>query len=318
MIRCLALLPLLQPFVTVPMVRIERDLRYVRLAALSAIWGVAERIVTIVLMVELLRGHSYVFARIGGTALQAVLLFAVARWNPIALIGEVLRKGWAGRAHVRFGLTLQLKTLSDTIIAALIPGLGAKLFHPDLVGLMAWSHNVSFMVGQPLPQSVGRVVVGASHRFKRGGGELSTFSGSALLACTAVVGLALSILAATMPELLLHLFKPRWHGAAPYFAILCVVMAASVLHVFYDAGMGGSVRSAPDPGAGLAKAVSHGNGPTLLAPARGVRRIRTRGLPAQGRGGAGPREPDRLRYGAILRGRPSSGWRPLRPSSPRE
>jgi O-antigen/teichoic acid export membrane protein len=256
MIRFLALIPPLNAFLLIPMISMERGLRYRQLGMFSALWGVVERLALIALIVGGARGFSYVFSRLTGVALQALLLALLAPWRPGRLVRETLARGWRCGAQLRFGFTLQLKSLSTMLVTSVIPALGGRLFSPSDVGLLSWSHNMATMVGQPLPQQVGRVLIGASHRLSGNAGEWRTFLERALLLCTAVVSILLAVSGATMPEITLYFFRRSWDGAAAFYVVSCGVMALSILFVIYDALLVASGRASVTLVAGWAWGIS--------------------------------------------------------------
>jgi PST family polysaccharide transporter len=235
MIRRLCAIPVLSAFATVPIVLSERELSYGRIAGLMVFVAVAERLVLIALMLADKKGFSYVYARIFGVALQGACLYLVSSWSPRAMVAEVVRNGWSGARHLRFGYALLLKNASSPVGSSLIPAIGGKLFGAEAVGLVAWSHNLSSMIGLHLPQLSARVLIGASRQIGGSGDEIRHYAAKTLMSCTAVVGVAMAVLAALLPELLALVFQPRWSPAGPYFALSCLVMAAAILSTIYDA-----------------------------------------------------------------------------------
>jgi O-antigen/teichoic acid export membrane protein len=107
----------------------------------------------------------------------------------------------------------------------------------ESVGLVAWSFNTASIIGLRLPQLAGKVFTGASNKLRDSREDFTRYFEQTLFVCTVVVGTALGVLAATMPELLFFLFKPGWHNAASFFVIASAAMGFGILYSLYDAQM---------------------------------------------------------------------------------
>jgi O-antigen/teichoic acid export membrane protein len=235
MLGALALVPLLQAFITIPLVRLEREVNYGRIAKLSLAWAFLERVVLLALMFAGARGFSYVFARVFGAFLQAVSLWAVTRWSPVGHFRYVLKRGWHGSRALSFGAVFQLRSLSNLVQTSVIPGLGNRLFNVQTVGLLAWSSNTAYTLGQTLPQSLGRVVVGANSRFSEDRAGYLRGVEQALRLCTFFSSALLLILASLLGEVLTYAFHPKWYEARHFFWLAALPMIQGVLLVIYDA-----------------------------------------------------------------------------------
>jgi len=196
---------------------------------------VLERLVLVGLMFAGAKGFSYVYARVFGALLQVFMLWYFARWNPAAMLLDSIRTGWQGRADLRFGFKVQLKTVSNILQTSIIPGAGNRLFDVQTVGLLAWANNTAYTLGQSLPQAVGRVIVGSNSRYQGEPAGFRRLVEQALGFCTIFCGSVLALTAALLPELLLYLFNPRWSGAAGLFALACLPMLQAILLIVYDA-----------------------------------------------------------------------------------
>lgn len=234
MVRLLSIVPLMNALMTIPLVQIERELRYDRLALFGLAWAVLERVILIACIVAGLKGFSYVYSRLFGLFLQVASLLVLSRWSPLRLLVESARQGWQGRAHLIFGFKVQLRATSSTWVSSIIPGLGGKLLGTTEVGLIAWAHNLATMVGQPLPQSFGKVLVGYTGRFGSSPEAIRDFIGRAILVCTVISGTLLAVGGALLPDAIGLLFKPAWKDAVPFFWLSSLIMAQAIVLTIYD------------------------------------------------------------------------------------
>lgn len=235
MLSLMRVVPVLQAFVTVPLVMMERNASYGRIAKISLIWSVLERVALIGFIVSGFHGYSYAYARIFGTALQVLFLARLSPWSPFAYLRYVIAHGWRGWRELSFGAMIQLRSLSNMLQTSVIPGVGNRLFDLPTVGLLAWSNNTAYALGQTLPQSVGRVIVGSSSRMSNDRAGYLKVAEQALSLCTIFCTTLLAVVASLLTELLTYAFKPQWLGAHVLFAWACVPMVQSVLLTVYDA-----------------------------------------------------------------------------------
>jgi O-antigen/teichoic acid export membrane protein len=235
MILLLCAVPVLQAFVTVPLVRMERNTVYGKIAKLSLAWSVLERVALILFIVIGAKEYSYAYARIFGATIQMAILWAGVSWNPLQYLKLVFTKGWTGNRDLSFGMRVQFKSLSNILQTSIIPGAGNRLFDLQTVGLLAWTNNTAYTLGQTLPQAVGRVIVGSSYRLKEKRQEFLTVIEHALSFCSIFCATMLAIISAVISELLTYLFKPEWAGAKELFALACLPMIQAILLIVYDA-----------------------------------------------------------------------------------
>lgn len=235
MTRWLSVMPILGSFINVAQVKIERSLQYGRYSVYSIVANIIERSALLIFMTVGLRGFSYAYARLLGMIIQIVLFSMIHPWNPISLVSAVIKHGWTGWKYLRFGLAMLIRNLSGTLVNSVIPGIGGRMFSLTEVGRIAWAQNMATVIGTFLPQMVGRTLVAASSQLYGNREKLRDMVETSLLLCSAVLGVGLAVLSATLSELLNLIFRSGWVAAAHYFSWSCAAILLGIFYTLLDA-----------------------------------------------------------------------------------
>lgn len=246
-VQVMAATVLLSTFTVIPVVRLERALRFERLsfadlAAQFAYVGIAvplamrywhrpglaaEEATTAVWV--------FVFATVGSKLVHLILVNIESPWMP-RLSWDLQRM----RALLAFGLPFQLNGIVNVLKDNFVPTFVAFVTSPEDVGYLVWSiglaTNALFLI--PL---VSKVAFPAFSRLQHDLPALKSSIESSIRWTAATVFPATFILAALARQIVEHVYGPKWLPGLPSFYLLCLPMlnaAYSTVMVSALYGMG--------------------------------------------------------------------------------
>lgn len=238
MLRLLALGPALSALGTVPGVRLNRDLRFDRLAL--AEWGsllVGQG--TAVILAILGAG---LWSLVAGSLLTiltgSLLVNLFAPWRPRLAV-----PGRAGRALLRFGLPYQGQGLVHLAKDQAVPALGGLFFAGTQVGYLTWSQDVARWPRLPADYAA-RVAFPAFARLQQSTADLNQLLGSALRLISWLSFGAVAVGIGLTPWLVGPVFGSAWQPAVPALLIFLAqtpldALAAVLLPLIYATGQVG-------------------------------------------------------------------------------
>ncbi len=199
---------------TMPIVRLERSLRFDRLATIETTQAVVFNVVAVALAYSGFGAWSYAYAALAAESIGALLANLVSPW----------RIGWALdvpriRHHLSFGLPYQGSSVVSLIKDSITPVLIGLLLGAAAVGYINWAQMVAayaVIVLQPLA----RLYLPMFARLQAQPDALrSALERSIQLTNAIVAPLAIVTLVLARP-ITLAVFGERWLPALPYFYLL--------------------------------------------------------------------------------------------------
>lgn len=235
MLRLLALGPALSALGTVPGVRLNRDLRFDRLAL--AEWGsllVGQGTAVILAIMG-----AGLWSLVAGSLLTiftgSLLVNLFAPWRP-----RLATPGSAGRSLLRFGLPYQGQGLVHLAKDQVVPALGGLFFAGTQLGYLTWSQDVARWPRLPADYAA-RVAFPAFARLQQNIAELNQLSGSALRLISWLSFGAVAVAIGLAPRLVGPVFGSAWQPAIPTLLIFLAqtpldALAAVLLPLIYATG----------------------------------------------------------------------------------
>lgn len=213
----------LQTLRLVPMLVLERKLRFDAIARCEMLESVVQVIVTIVLAV--LRFGAW--AMVGGfwarglTGLTAIWI--ASPWRPRGRFRWEIVKELA-----QFGLPYQLNALIPTLGDFWVIPTLTRMFGEAMVGLVTWSGNIA-SIPMTINNMLVRVAYPAYSRLKDDSASLAGALQGAVRRLTAIFDLAISPFVTLCPFLIPFLLDKKWAPAVPIVQWLCAQAVVSML-----------------------------------------------------------------------------------------
>lgn len=246
-VQVMAATVLLSTFTVVPVVRLERALKFERLSFADLAAQVAYVGIAVPLAMQYWHRPGlaqeqateavwiFVFATVGSRLVHLVLVNIASPWLP-RLSWDTQRM----RDLLRFGIPFQLNGVVNVLKDNFVPTFVAFVTTPEDVGYLVWSiglaTNALFLV--PL---VSKVAFPAFSRLQEDLPALKTSIEQAVRWTAATVFPVTFILAALARQIVEHVYGPKWLPGLPSFYLLCVPMlnaAYSTVMVSALYGMG--------------------------------------------------------------------------------
>jgi teichuronic acid exporter len=160
LVRVMALSLLVTPMRTIPLLLLERKLKYRQIALLETGEGLAYHITAITCALAGLGVWSFVLGIVSRNVVGVVLAFV--------LIGKFPRFGFDKDSAVpllRFGIPMQLQSFSSVLNGAVAPVLIGGLVGPAALGYISWSGNLGTKPLQ-LAEILGRITFAGYSRLQ--------------------------------------------------------------------------------------------------------------------------------------------------------
>ena len=191
----------------VPMMALERDLKYPAIARCELIENLAQTGSTIIL--ALLGCGAWALA--GGGLLRGLVglacIWAASPWRPRGRFEFAIVRRLA-----KFGIPFQLNALAPTLLGGWMPLVVSRLLGVAAVGLVGWAVNISY-VPMMLNGVLNRVAFPAYSRLQSDPEALAGYLRSSLRRLNALLGLAVPVFVLVSPALIPLIFGHRWTPA---------------------------------------------------------------------------------------------------------
>jgi O-antigen/teichoic acid export membrane protein len=209
--RAVALTALLFPLQTVPVARLERHLRFGRLAVVEVVQAVAFNLIAVLLVWRGAGTRAVAVAVLVRALLAALLAQAVSPWPVgVALAGTRLR------SLLRFGVPFQAATWVSLIKDSLTPILLGITAGAAAVGLVDWAQTIATYPTVAL-MILQRIYVPAFARVQDRPQELGRLVDRAIQAANAIAA-PIAVVSLVLIGPVIHLgFSARWRPAQGLF-----------------------------------------------------------------------------------------------------
>lgn len=191
----------------VPMLALERDLKYPVIARCELIENLVQTGSTIVL--ALLGCGAWALA--GGGLLRGLVglacVWAASPWRPSGRFEFVIVRRLA-----RFGIPFQLNALAPTVLGGWMPLVVSRLLGVAAVGLVGWAINIA-SIPMMLNGILNRVAFPAYSRLQSDPEALAGYLRSSLRRLNALLGLTVPVFVIVCPALIPLIFGHRWTAA---------------------------------------------------------------------------------------------------------
>ncbi|MDQ3034542.1 MAG: oligosaccharide flippase family protein [Myxococcota bacterium] len=217
----------------VPMLLMERELLFVRVAILDTVNSVTFYLVAGVLAVR-------------GAGIWALVIGVLAQ-GTTGLVGALLLRPWrpssvfdreAVRALLGFGVPFQTRTALGLVIASVIPVVGGTLLGAEAVGYINWSHQTAFFA-LTFVDIIARVSFPLYSRLHAQGDGLPPALERSLRVCVALTLFFSGMFLGIGEPLTRIIYSESWVPAVPllhlYAATITVGMLVNVLAPAFDA-----------------------------------------------------------------------------------
>lgn len=207
----------------VPMLLMERELRFVRVAILDTVNSIAFYLVASVLA---LRGYG-IWALCWGVFAQGVLSFVGANllrpWLP-SFVFDAARV----RTLLAFGVPFQSRNALGIVMGAVIPVVGGTMLGSQAVGRLNWAHQNGFF---PLTfvDIIARVSFPLYSRLRDQEGALQAALERSVRLCTAISLFIATMFIGLAPQLTEIIFSSEWLPAVPLLRIYAGAIAFGML-----------------------------------------------------------------------------------------
>ena len=235
-IRLLSLDLYLRSWRSMSEIRLERELRYRRLAVADVVGSSGYHTVAVILVLNGLGAQSLVWAMLAGNLLRVVLLYHEARW-PI----RFSLQGIEFVRLIRAGVPIQANQIIAQAPTWITPTLVAALIGAEAVGLLTWASTLGRKPREML-ENVVRVSLPHFARLQTDLVELvrvlAKYVTLSLLAC----GLWLSVLLVAGRDLVEVVYTERWLPAVPALIVYAVSALPGSVRSLASAALIGSGR----------------------------------------------------------------------------
>jgi teichuronic acid exporter len=204
----------------VPMVVLERALRFDTIARCEMIENVSMTASTIVLALL----HAGPWALTGGGLISSAVglycVWAVSPWRPRGRFVTSIAVNLA-----RFGIPFQLNALVPSLLNNWMPLAVTRLLGPAAFGLLGWAGNIA-SVPLMLSAILNRIAFPAYSRLQSNSESLGASSLSSVRRIVAVLGLSVPLFVIICPFAIPFAFGGRWLGAVPLVQWLSMEVVA--------------------------------------------------------------------------------------------
>lgn len=229
-VQVLALSVLVSSFIVVPAIRIERALRFQRLAVADLITQIVSLGVTIPLAYAGYGVWCFVWGSLVARTVNVAIVNGLSPWVP--RFGLDRR---AMRAMLSFGMPYQINGLMTAAKDSFIPVFVAFAAGAAAVGYVNWAVKLAFLALLLLP-IVSRVSFPTYARLQHDPAALKNAIEQTIKWVAATVFPATLMLAALAPFIVKHVYLSKWSPGLPSFYLLCIpIMNAAYTTVVMSA-----------------------------------------------------------------------------------
>ena len=210
----------------VPVMALERALRFPAIARCEMMENVVQTVTTILLAYL----HFGAWALAGGTILRGFLgliyIWSMSPWRPNGKFRPEIVKRLA-----RFGVAMQLNAIVPSLVNGWLPIMVGRMLGIASVGLVGWATNIA-SVPLMLSAVLNRVAFPAYSRLQSDPEALGNYLTSSVRRIGSVFCILLPLVVIAAPALIPEIFHKRWTAAVPlvqWFCLECGVLTITGL-----------------------------------------------------------------------------------------
>jgi PST family polysaccharide transporter len=210
----------------VPMMALERDLQFPKIALCELIENIVQTASTIVLAAL----GCGAWALVGGGLLRGIVglgcVWAASPWRPAGRFQFAIVQRLAA-----FGIAFQLNAIVPSLAGGWAPLIVGRLLGVTALGFVGWATNIA-SVPLMLSGIINRVAFPSYSRLQSEPEALGRYLGASIRRLGAVFSLLSPILVIICPVLIPILFRARWIPAIPlvqWFSLECAILTITGL-----------------------------------------------------------------------------------------
>jgi|SRR5882724_3862513 len=230
--RTVGLIILIQPFCTIPIALLSRQLRYDSLTLAELVDGIIYQAIAVTLAFLNFSYWSFGIAALLSTVGRSLFLNVSFPW----CIGLALDTAYLRRC-ARFGGTFQLSSLTAVARDNIVTFLGAPLFGPAAVGLLNWSLRLAWICSQTYVAICARIAFPSLSLMRSDPRLFGSVLTKMLRYLNLATLLTLSVVTALAPEIVHLVYTDKWLPAIPLFYYFALRMVAGNYTTLLDLGI---------------------------------------------------------------------------------